>query len=225
MYTYCRERVEKRVLGRYVPDVYDPPNKSLHRTQTTPAEVTGLTVTREINSGVYSGPICDGRLIMGRQYISSHCRVDVDGQMREVIEFCQEQPEIRSWLDYFDDSAEEEPSTGGGEGDDGGEMDDRDISRQVLHWKKAFVLLVCLLYSQRVYKQIRICVSSHVAFKYTHILGARNEDESLGAPKKTDSSGQVGKFTENRRARPWRRGRDRQKFTAKPCAGCDALGC
>ncbi|CAM9912331.1 unnamed protein product, partial [Ectocarpus sp. 4 AP-2014] len=27
-------------------------------------------------------------------------------QMREVIDFCQEQPEIRSWLDYFDDPAE-----------------------------------------------------------------------------------------------------------------------
>lgn len=54
-------------------------------------------------------------------------------QMREVIEFCQEQPEIRSWLDYFDDSTEEEPSTGGGEGeaggDAGGEMDDEDILR------------------------------------------------------------------------------------------------
>lgn len=53
--------------------------------------------------------------------------------MREVIEFCQEQPEIRSWLDYFDDSAEEGPSTGGGGdetgGDAGGGLDDRDISR------------------------------------------------------------------------------------------------
>lgn len=59
----------------------------------------------------------------------------VDGQMREVIEFCQQQPEIRSWLDYFDDSAEDEPSTGGGGGEAGaagGELDDRDISRQVL---------------------------------------------------------------------------------------------
>ncbi|CAM9158468.1 unnamed protein product, partial [Scytosiphon promiscuus] len=28
-------------------------------------------------------------------------------KMREVIDFCQEQPEIRSWLDYFDDPVEE----------------------------------------------------------------------------------------------------------------------
>lgn len=29
-------------------------------------------------------------------------------QMLDVIDFCHEHPEIRSWLDYFDDPAEEE---------------------------------------------------------------------------------------------------------------------
>lgn len=31
--------------------------------------------------------------------------------MREVIDFCCEQPEIRSWLDYFDDPAENQAVT------------------------------------------------------------------------------------------------------------------
>ena len=62
-------------------------------------------------------------------------------QMREVIDFCTEQPEIRSWLDYFDDPAEEEAlQAGTGEheggqdgamGGAGGGVDDRDIARQV----------------------------------------------------------------------------------------------
>lgn len=53
-------------------------------------------------------------------------------QMREVVDFCQEQPEIRSWLDYFDDPAEEEPLTAAGaEGNERGEEggDDNDIRR------------------------------------------------------------------------------------------------
>lgn len=54
--------------------------------------------------------------------------------MREVIDFCQEQPEIRSWLDYFDDPCEEEVLTAAagedGGGADGG-VDDGDIRRQV----------------------------------------------------------------------------------------------
>eukprot|EP00752_Nemacystus_decipiens_P008508 g7598.t1 len=51
-------------------------------------------------------------------------------KMREVIEFCQEQPEIRSWLDYFDDPSEEEALTGAAGEDGGGAdagVDDNDI--------------------------------------------------------------------------------------------------
>lgn len=53
--------------------------------------------------------------------------------MREVIDFCQEQPEIRSWLDYFDDPVEEGSlvATGAaGEAEEGGGgADDDDILR------------------------------------------------------------------------------------------------
>ncbi|CBJ26175.1 conserved unknown protein [Ectocarpus siliculosus] len=54
-------------------------------------------------------------------------------KMREVIDFCQEQPEIRSWLDYFDDPAEEEAlAAAGSEGKEGGEEggEDNDIRRE-----------------------------------------------------------------------------------------------
>lgn len=54
--------------------------------------------------------------------------------MREVIDFCQEQPEIRSWLDYFDDPAEEEALAAAGaegneRGEGGREDNDNDIRR------------------------------------------------------------------------------------------------
>lgn len=60
--------------------------------------------------------------------------------MREVIDFCTEQPEIRSWLDYFDDPTEEEALaavSGELEGGHGapfggvGGVEDTDIVRQV----------------------------------------------------------------------------------------------
>ncbi len=60
--------------------------------------------------------------------------------MREVIDFCTEQPEIRSWLDYFDDPTEEEAlAAGSGELEGGqgaafggvGGVEDKDIARQV----------------------------------------------------------------------------------------------
>lgn len=54
--------------------------------------------------------------------------------MREVIEFCQEQPEIRSWLDYFDDPSEAEAVTAAAGEDEGGidgGLDDDEIRRQV----------------------------------------------------------------------------------------------
>lgn len=61
--------------------------------------------------------------------------------MREVIEFCTEQPEIRSWLDYFDDPAEEEALAAGSSELEGGQgtalggvgfgLEDKDIIRQV----------------------------------------------------------------------------------------------
>lgn len=54
-------------------------------------------------------------------------------QMAEVIAFCHEQPEIRSWLDYFDDPAELEAVADGEDVMDGGGVagagDDKDISR------------------------------------------------------------------------------------------------
>ena len=50
-------------------------------------------------------------------------------QIQEVVLFCLEQPEIRSWLDYFDDSAEEVAA----DSDDGVRIasaaDDRDVVR------------------------------------------------------------------------------------------------
>lgn len=54
--------------------------------------------------------------------------------MREVIDFCQEQPEIRSWLDYFDDPVEDgalaaAAGAAGDVGEGGGGADDEEIRR------------------------------------------------------------------------------------------------
>ena len=60
-------------------------------------------------------------------------------QIQDVIDFCQEQPEIRSWLDFFDDPSEDGP-VGVAAEEDGADREagalsenDRDIRRQVLY--------------------------------------------------------------------------------------------
>lgn len=55
-------------------------------------------------------------------------------QIRDVIDFCHEQPEIRSWLDFFDDPSEDGPVTLAEDRADGEadalKEDDKDIIRR-----------------------------------------------------------------------------------------------